>query len=78
MLLLQAGQEDLQGLVGLRVLELKKDELKRLGQALIGKSGVGLGDSQSARGWLDYVRGLPRCLSFSHLGLHGQPQRMLK
>ena len=60
------------------MLELKEDELKRPGQALMGKSGVGPGDFESARGWPDSVRGRPRCVSTSQLGLHGQPQRMLK
>ena len=56
LLLLQAGQEELQGLAGQRVRELKEDELKRPGQALMGKSGLGLSDSESTRGWLDSVR----------------------
>ena len=60
------------------MLELKEDEPKRTGQALMGKSGVGPGDSESVRGWPDYVRGRPRYTSSSQLGLHGQPQRMLK
>ena len=55
LLLLQACQEELQGLDGQRVLELKEDELKRPGQALMGKSRVGPGDSVSARGWPDSV-----------------------
>ena len=71
--MLQANQEELQGLVGQRVVELKEDELKRPGQALMGKSGVGPGDSESARGWPDSVRGRPRCVTSSQLGLHGQP-----
>ena len=45
----------MQGLVGQRVLALLEDELKRLGQAMMGKSEVGLGDFESARGWPDYV-----------------------
>ena len=57
---------------------LKEDELKRPRQALMGKSWVGPSDSESARGWPYSVRGQPRCVSFSRLGLHGQPQRMLK
>ena len=60
------------------MMELKADELKRPGQALMGKSGVGSGDSKSARGWPDFLRGRPRCVSSSQLGLHGQPQRMMK
>ena len=48
LLLLQAGQKELQGLAGLRVLELKENDLKRPGQALMGKSGVGPGDFESA------------------------------
>ena len=36
------------GLAGQRVLELKEDELKRPGQSLMGKSGVGPSDSESA------------------------------
>ena len=60
------------GLAGQRVVELKEDELKRPGQALMGKSGVGPSDSESARGWPDFVRGRPWCMSFSQLGLHGQ------
>ena len=60
------------------MLELKGDELKRPGQALVGKSRVGPGDSESAQGWLDSVRARPRCASSSQLGLHGQLQRMIK
>ena len=71
LLLLQAGQEELQGLAGQRVLELKEDELKRSRQALMGKSGVGPGDSVFARGWLDFMQGWPRYVSSSQLGLHG-------
>ena len=78
MLLLQEGQEELQGFVGQRVLELKEDELKRPGQALMGKSGVGPGDSEAAQGWPDSMQGRPRCASSSQRGLHGQSQRMLK
>ena len=63
MLLLQVGQEELQGLAG--QVELKEDELKRPEQALMGKSGVGSGDSESARGWPDSVRGRPRCVTSS-------------
>ena len=37
------------------MLELKEDELKRPGQALMGKSGVGPGDSEPAQGWPDSV-----------------------
>ena len=44
----------------------------------MGKSGVGLGDFVFSRGWPDSVRGRPQCVSSSQLGLHGQPQRMLK
>ena len=73
LLLLQASQEELQGLAGQRVLELKEDELKRPEQALMGKSGVGPGDSESAQGWPDSVRGRPRCVSSSQLRLYGQP-----
>ena len=47
------------------MLELKEDEPKRLGQALMGKSGVGPGDSESTRGWPDSVRGWPRSTSSS-------------
>ena len=47
------------------MLELKEDELKRPGQALMGKSGVGPGDFESARGWPDSVRGRPRFVSSS-------------
>ena len=36
-------------------MELKEDELKRPGQALMGKSGVGPSDYESARGWPDFV-----------------------
>ena len=61
--MLQAGQEELQGLVG--QVEMKEDELKRLGQALMGKSGVGPDDFESARGWPDSMRGRPRCLTSS-------------
>ena len=50
LLLLQAGQKELQGLARQRVLELKEDEPKRPGQALMGKSRVGPGDSESAQG----------------------------
>ena len=71
LLLLQAGQEDMQGFAGQRVLELKEDEPKRPGQALMGKSGVGSGDSESRQGWPDSVRGRPRCTSSSQLGLLG-------
>ena len=46
----------MQGLAGQRVLALSEDELKRLGQALMGKSKVGLSDSESALGWPDSVR----------------------
>ena len=67
LLLLQADQEELQGLAGQRVLKLKEDELKRPGQALMGKSGAGPGDSESARGW-------PQCVSSSQLRQLGQPQ----
>ena len=59
-------------------MELKKDELKRPGQALMGKSGVGSGEFKSARGWPDSVQGRPRCVTSSQLRLHGQPQRILK
>ena len=45
-------------------------DLKRPRQALMGKSGVGGGDSEFARGWPDSVRGRPRCVSSSWLGLH--------
>ena len=40
----------MQGLVGQRVLALLEDELKRPGQAMMGKSEVGLGDFESTRG----------------------------
>ena len=80
LLLLQACQEEIQGLARLRVMELKEDELKRPRQALMGKSRVGPSDSESARGWPDSVRvwhwserRRSRCVSSSHLGLHGQP-----
>ena len=69
---------ELWGVAGQTVLELKEDELKRPGQALMGKSGKGPSDSKSAQGWIDSVRGRPRCVSSSQLGLHGQPQRMQK
>ena len=46
-------------------MKLKEDELKRPGQALMGKLGVGPGDSKSARGWPDSMRGRPRCVSSS-------------
>ena len=55
------------------MLELKEDELKRPGQALMGKSGVGLGDFEYAQGCSDFVRGRPRCVSSSQLRLHEQP-----
>ena len=55
LLLLQAGQEELQGLAGQRVLELKEDDPKRPRQAMMGKSRVGLGDSESTQGWADSV-----------------------
>ena len=48
LLLLQAGQERMQGLAGQGVLALLKDELKRPGQTLVGKSEVSLSDSESA------------------------------
>ena len=78
LLLLQKSQEELQGFARQKVLEIKKDEPKRPGQALMGKSRVGLGDSESAQGWPDSVRGWPQCASSSQLGLHGQSQRILK
>ena len=45
----------MQGLAGQRVLALLEGEQKRPGQALMGKSEVGLGDSESTRGWPDSV-----------------------
>ena len=47
-LLLLASQERLQGLDGQWGLALLEKELKRPGQAMMGKSEVGLGDSESA------------------------------
>ena len=55
LLLLKTGQERLQGLAGQGVLALLKDELKRPKQALMGKSEVGLGNAESARGWPNYM-----------------------
>ena len=43
-----------------------------------GEIGGSPGDSESARGWPDSVRGRPRCMTSSQIGLHGQPQKMLK
>ena len=48
LLLLLASQERLQGMAGQWGLALLEEEPKRPGQALMGKSEVGLGDSESA------------------------------
>ena len=47
------------------------------GQAVIGKSEVGLGDSGSARRYPDSVRVRSQCASSSQPVLYEQPQRML-
>ena len=73
----------MQGLAGQRVLALLEGELKRHGQALMGKLEVGPGDSESARGWPDSVqawrcseRRQPWCVSSSQLRLYRQPKKM--
>ena len=48
LLLLLESPERLQGLAGQWVLALVEEELKRPRQVLMGKSEVGLGDSESA------------------------------
>ena len=84
LLLLQAGPIRLLGEQDRWVLlALLEDERKRLGQALVERSEVGPGDSESARGWRGSVRARrwserwqPLCVSSSQLRLYGQPQKM--
>ena len=45
------GEQD-----GWVLLALLEDELKRLGQALVERSEIGPGDSESTRGWCGSVR----------------------
>ena len=57
LLLLQAGPMRLLGEQdGWLLLTLQEDELKRPGQALVERSEVSLGDSESTRGWRGSVR----------------------
>ena len=61
------------------LLALLEDELRRPEQALVERSKIGPGDSESARGWRGYVRARrwfeqrqPLCVSFFQLRLYRQ------